>query len=163
MNKQRLILRTPSIALAAGIALLAAGGKGEDARVARKDIPQAALDAARFLSDGGALEDCVRAEEDGLKTLQLRMRKGDRRIEVQTLPSGELFASEERVPESAVPEAVRRRVARLFGKGRALAYERAVAVLYEVAHKDSAGKETTYLVSPAGKAYREVSDGGPAR
>jgi C-terminal processing protease CtpA/Prc len=148
-----------STAIAAGARIAAGGDEEEDAPVAEKDIPRAVLETAKRFSEDGTLQKCSKGEEDGLKLYELVMKKGDRAIEVQTLPSGGLFATEEKVASRDVPDAVKKRVGTLFKDASKVTYERAVIVVYECATKDAKGKTVEFLVNQAGAAFKEVAGG----
>jgi hypothetical protein len=157
MSKNWIAAAALSCILTTGVGFVIA--EDEDKPVAKKDVPEAVLKTATLFSEGGELDKCVLADEDGLKIYELHMKKGDRKIEVQTTMSGELFATEEKVSAEAVPELVKQRAAKLFTKGEKVSYERTVVVLYEVAAKDDKGHEVEYLVNQAGAAYQEIAGG----
>lgn len=159
MTRNVLTVLLLSLAVSAGARIALGGDEEEDAPVAERDIPRAVLETAKRFSEDGTLEKCGKGDEDGLKIYELVMKKGERRIEVQTLPSGALFATEEKVDADSIPGAVKRRVATLFKDTSKVKYERAVVVLYECSAKDEKGKSVEFLVNQAGAAYEEVAGG----
>lgn len=159
MRNRWMVAGALSCVLVTGVGLVLAAEEEEDRPVAKKDIPERVLETAKSFSDGAELDKCVLADEDGLAVYELHMKKGDRKIEVQTTKAGDLFATEEEVSADGVPELVKRRVAKLFTKGEKLSYERAVIVLYEVAAKDERGHEVEYLVNLSGAAFKELAGG----
>lgn len=157
MSRFRVVALSLSLAVVAGVGLVL--GEDDDKQVERKDIPEAVWKTASQFSEGGELSKCSLGDEDGLKIYELVFKKDDRKIEVQTTKAGELFATEEKVDEKDVPEAVKARGAKLFKPGMKVSYERSVVVLYEAAAKDEKGKEKEYLINQAGAAFKEVAGG----
>ncbi len=152
-----------SIAGVAGLALGASIGvaaeQGEEAGdvpVAVKDIPAAVRTVADRYAGGKKLERAVIADEDGLSVYELHYAGG---LEVQTTKSGDFFAREEKVPESAVPALVKERAAKLLSPGAKVSFERTLSVFYEAAARDAKGREREVLVNPAGAAFQEIAGG----
>jgi hypothetical protein len=135
------------------------GDEEGDSPVNKADIPANVLATATRFSDGLDLERAFIADEDGVQVYELQYHKGDRRLEVQTSKAGELFATEEKVFEKAVPALVKQRAATLFEAGAKVQYERTMVVVYEAGARDENGHETEYLVNQAGAAFQEIARG----
>lgn len=159
MQKKNVRVIALAFALAAVVGagiVVAAEDEKDDAPIAQKDLPPAVWKTASAFSDGGAFSKANLSDEDGLKVYEIVFTKGDRKIEVQTTKAGAFVSTEEKINESAAPESVRQRVAKLFKPGTKLKYEKNVIAVYEVATKDDKGHEVEYLVNEAGVAFQEL-------
>lgn len=128
-----------------------------DDDVAMGEVPKAARDAIMREAAGAKIDEIERETHDGVTLYEAEWTVNGREREVCVTEDGTLVETEETIPTSEAPAAVRALIAKHFGENAKVEVERKMIVMYEIEGKiDGKGREI--LVSPTGKTHDDYED-----
>ena len=158
MNKFSRLAVAALVACAANLALAEEAGESGDTTVTQEQLPQKTADTVKEYGEGGEFDHAVKADEDGVAVYEVTVKKGDRKIEVQTTLDGELNMREETIDASELPKAAAARAMKATPGGKITGAERTLRSVYEIQMVDAKGKKTEVLVTPGGQLATEPEE-----
>jgi len=119
MHKVQIRLGLITLALAIGFTMAAYAEGGADKRneVSLAQLPDAAQSTVNNQTAGGKIETINKETEDGKLQYEVRFTKGDKKMEINVAPDGNVLAIEEEVVLTQVPVAVQKTITDQAGTG----------------------------------------------
>jgi len=163
MKSRQLILGSTAFVITLGLASPARPqAKPEESAQPLKvsQIPQKVQEAVKAFAGPGEIKQVTKGDVDGTTAYEFEIEKAGRKSEVAITPDGKFLASEETIPLSEAPDAVRRTVTTAAAGGRVVTTEKVVEqgrTVFE-AVIEAGGKQREISVSPEGQIIGTQDD-----
>ncbi|HLX69225.1 MAG TPA: hypothetical protein VKV04_06320 [Verrucomicrobiae bacterium] len=117
MHKVQIRLGLVTLALAIGFTMAAYAADDKKDEVSLAQLPDAAQSTVNNQTAGGKIETINKETEDGKLQYEVKFTKGDKKMEINVAPDGNVLAIEEEVVISQVPVAVQKTITDQAGAG----------------------------------------------
>lgn len=126
--------------------------ESDETTVTQAELPPAVAATVKEFGMGGEFDHAVKGDEDGVAVYEVVVKKGDKKIEVQTTLDGVLNMREEKIDASELPKAVAERAVSKGSKIKSA--ERTVRTVYEITVTSPSGKDHELTYTPGAQTVK---------
>lgn len=117
MHKVQIRFGLVALALALGLTMAAYAGEDKKDQVSLTQLPDAVQKAINEQTAGRIFEEITKETEDGKLQYEVKFTKGDKKMEINIAPDGNVLAIEEEITLAQAPPAVQKTINDQAGTG----------------------------------------------
>jgi len=110
MHKVQIRFGLVALALAFGMAMVAYAADDKKDEVSLSQLPEAVQKAVNVQTAGGKIDKIKKETEDGKLQYEVKFTKGDKKMEINVAPDGNVTATEEEIALAQAPAAVQKTI-----------------------------------------------------